>query len=118
MNKPVTTRHGPAAATDPDDPMMHDPNCIFCRIVAGQIPSRSVFEDDELVVIHDINPAAPVHLLLVPKTHFASLDQAEPQHQQLLGKMLLLAPRLARENGALNGFRLVLGGPPPWKHPG
>lgn len=116
--------------------MMHDPNCIFCRIVAGQIPSRSVFEDDELVVIHDINPAAPVHLLLVPKTHFASLDHAEPQHQQLLGKMLLLAPRLARENGALNGFRLVvnngpdggqvvlhlhlhlLGGPPPWKHPG
>jgi len=113
--------------------MSHDPNCIFCRIVAGQIPSRKVFEDPDMIVIHDIHPAAPVHLLLVPKEHFASLDEAGPQHQQLLGKMMLLAPELARENGAVNGYRVVvnngpdggqevphlhlhlMGGPRPWK---
>ena len=92
--------------------MSQDPNCIFCRIVAGQIPSRKVLDDPELIVFHDINPAAPVHLLLVPKEHFASLDEAQPQHQQLLGKMMLLAPRLARDHGAVNGYRVVVNNGP------
>ena len=53
--------------------MAHDPNCIFCKIVAGQIPSRKAFEDDELLVFHDIAPWAPVHLLLIPKEHIATM---------------------------------------------
>jgi len=109
-------------------------SCLFCRIVQGQIPSRKVYEDDEVVVFHDIHPAAPVHLLIVPKRHVDSLIEASADHQSLLGKMLLLAPQLAREQGATDGFRLVvnngpgggqevfhlhfhvLGGPRPWRH--
>ena len=107
--------------------------CIFCRIAAGEIPSKKVYEDDDLLVFHDINPAAPVHLLMVPKAHVDNLMTAGEQHAGLLGKMMLLAPRLAREQGASDGFRIVinngpdggqevyhlhvhvLGGPRPWK---
>jgi histidine triad (HIT) family protein len=107
--------------------------CIFCRIAAGEIPSKKVYEDDDILVFHDIHPAAPVHLLMVPREHVDSLITAEPRHGALLGKMLLLAPRLAREQGATDGFRIVinngpdggqevyhlhvhvLGGPRPWK---
>jgi len=89
-----------------------DANCIFCKIVAGQIPAQRVFEDDDLIVFPDIHPAAPVHLLLVPKEHFENLDDARATHQALLGKMLLLAPRLAREQGATNGYRVVINNGP------
>jgi histidine triad (HIT) family protein len=108
-------------------------DCIFCRITRGEIPSRKVYEDDDLIAFHDIHPAAPVHLLMVPKVHVDSLITAGPEHEALLGKMLLLAPRLAREQGATDGFRIVInngpdggqevyhlhvhvmGGPRPWK---
>lgn len=110
-----------------------DPNCIFCKIVAGQIPSRKAYEDEELLAFHDIRPHAPVHLLLIPKRHLHSLQEAGPQDEALLGRMLALAPRLAREHGADNGFRVVvntgpdggqevyhlhlhiMGGPRPWR---
>lgn len=110
-----------------------DPNCIFCKIVHGQIPTAKIYEDDEVIVFNDINPAAPIHLLLVPKEHVESLMTVGPQHQALVGRMLLLAPRLAREQGSTNGFRVVinngpgggqevfhlhmhvLAGPRPWK---
>lgn len=113
--------------------MSHDPNCIFCKIAAGEIPSRKVYEDDDVIVFHDIHPAAPVHLLIVPREHIPMLADANEAHQALLGKMLLLAPKLATEQGATNGFRVVvnngkdggqevyhlhvhvLGGPRPWK---
>jgi histidine triad (HIT) family protein len=87
-------------------------DCIFCRIVRGQIPSNKVFEDDELIVFKDINPAAPIHLLVVPREHVDSLMTAGPQHQALVGKMLLLAPRLAREQGSTDGFRVVINNGP------
>jgi len=83
-------------------------DCIFCRIARGEIPSRKVYEDDELFAFHDIHPAAPVHFMLVPKLHVASLMEADSSHAALLGKMLLLAPRLAREQGLDNGFRTVI----------
>lgn len=113
--------------------MSHDPNCIFCKITAGEIPSRQVYQDDDVIVFHDIRPAAPMHLLIVPREHIPTLADSDTAHQALLGKMLLLAPKLARENGATNGFRVVvnngpdggqevyhlhvhvLGGPRPWK---
>jgi len=89
-----------------------DENCIFCRIVRGQIPSQKVYEDEDLIVFEDINPKAPIHLLLVPREHVESLMTAAPQHQALVGKMLLMAPRLAREQGSTNGFRVVINNGP------
>lgn len=79
--------------------------CIFCKIVAGELPSKKAFENDELLVFHDIHPAAPVHLLIIPKVHIASLVDCDAQHAGLLGRMLLLAPKLAREHGLNDGFR-------------
>lgn len=88
--------------------MTIDPNCIFCKIAAGAIPSRKAYEDDEVVAFHDVNPVAPVHLLIVPKRHLPSLAEAEMSDAGLLGKLLALAPRLARENGATDGFRTII----------
>lgn len=83
-------------------------DCLFCRIARGEIPSRKVYEDDEVLAFHDINPVAPVHFLMVPKLHLASLADAQAAHQALLGKMLLLAPQLASEQGLEQGFRTVI----------
>jgi histidine triad (HIT) family protein len=112
--------------------MNADPNCIFCRIVAGQIPSNKVFEDDEILVFHDIHPWAPVHVLIIPKRHIPSMVEVTDADAPLLGKMMAIAPRLMRELGVTNGFRHVLntgrdgrqevphlhlhvmGGPRPW----
>lgn len=112
---------------------MQDLNCVFCKIAARQIPSRLVYEDEDVLAFHDINPAAPVHLLLIPRLHIPSLAHVDEGHAALLGKMLCLVPRLAREHGCENGFRTVintgqdggqevyhlhlhiLGGPRPWK---
>jgi histidine triad (HIT) family protein len=108
-------------------------DCLFCRIARGELQSRKLYEDDEILAFHDIHPAAPVHFMIVPKTHVDSLIEAGPGHTALLGKMVALAPRLAKEQGCVNGFRVVinngpdggqevnhlhihiLGGPRPWK---
>ena len=112
--------------------MTTDPHCIFCKIVAGQIPAKKVHEDDGFLAFHDIHPWAPVHVLVIPKTHIASLADVGPEHDALLGRMLGLAPRLMQQLGVDNGFRTVintgrdggqevhhlhmhvLGGPRPW----
>ena len=112
--------------------MNADSNCIFCKIIAGAIPCKQAFEDDELLAFHDINPWAPVHVLVIPKQHIAALTDAGPEHERLLGRMLGLAPRLMGELGVSNGFRTVIntgsdggqevhhlhmhvmGGPRPW----
>ncbi len=83
-------------------------DCIFCRIVRGEIPCRKVYEDGELLAFHDINPVAPVHFMVVPKEHLGSLADANDGHAALLGKMMVLAPRLAREQGLEDGFRTVI----------
>jgi histidine triad (HIT) family protein len=83
-------------------------NCIFCKIARGEIPSRRVYEDDDVFAFHDINPVAPVHFMLVPKRHLVSLMEADDSHAALLGKMLVLASKLAREQGLENGFRTVI----------
>lgn len=82
-------------------------DCIFCKIVAGQIPSKRLYEDDAVIAFHDIHPIAPVHFLIVPKLHVASLADCADAHADLLGRMLLLAPRLAKEQG-LDGFRTMI----------
>ena len=117
--------------------MTHDPNCIFCKIVEGKIPSKKVYEDEEILAFHDIQPWAPVHFLLVPKQHITSFAHVEEAHAPLLGKRMSLVPKLAAQEGCRpypeGGFRLVcntgdeggqevphlhfhvIGGPRPWR---
>ncbi len=88
-------------------------NCIFCKIIAGEIPSPRVYEDDSFICIRDIQPQAKTHLLLIPKMHLASLADAFPEsgtsHSDLMGKMMEVAVRVARENQLLpHGFRSVI----------
>ncbi|MFM2408235.1 MAG: hypothetical protein RL358_977 [Pseudomonadota bacterium] len=83
-------------------------DCLFCKIIRGDIPSRKVYEDEDVYAFHDINPVAPVHFMLIPKLHLDSLAHAEQSHAALLGKMLTLAPKLALEQGLDNGFRTVI----------
>ena len=75
------------------------PDCLFCKIAAKQIPASVVHEDEELMVFKDIHPAAPVHLLIIPKQHIATLSECDDSHAALLGRMLALAPRLAAAHG-------------------
>jgi histidine triad (HIT) family protein len=87
---------------------MSDPGCVFCKIVRGEIPASKVYEDDEVLAFPDIRPQAPVHLLVIPKAHVATLYDARAAHQSALGKMLAVAGRLAREAGAGDGFRTII----------
>jgi histidine triad (HIT) family protein len=82
-------------------------DCIFCKIISGAIPSQKIYEDDDVIVFNDIKPMAKVHFLIVPKLHVESLKACEAAHQALLGKMLLLAPKLAAEQG-LVGFKTLI----------
>lgn len=83
-------------------------DCLFCKIAAKQIPAKIVHEDDDVFVFADINPQAPTHLLICPKEHFASLAEAAEKHESLLGKMALVAARLARERNLTLGYRTVV----------
>lgn len=83
-------------------------NCIFCKIAKREIPSNEIYEDEDILAFNDINPAAPIHFLLIPKMHIDSLTDAQDIHQSLLGKMLLLAPQLAKKQGCENGFRTII----------
>jgi len=117
--------------------MPHDSHCLFCKIIAGEIPSRQVYEDEEFFAFHDIEPSAPVHFLVVPKAHVVSMAHIDASQADMLGRMMVLAPRLAQQQGCgpypEGGFRLVvntgaeggqeidhlhlhvLGGPRPWR---
>lgn len=113
--------------------MSHDPNCIFCKIVAGTIPSKKVYEDEQILAFHDIHPWAPVHILVIPKRHIVSMADVTLDDQALVGRMLAITPQLMRELGVTNGYRHVIntgadgmqevmhlhlhafGGPRPWK---
>ncbi len=83
-------------------------DCIFCKIVRGEIPARKVYEDADVLAFHDINPQAPVHFMLVPKRHIASLAEAGLDDAPVLGRMLALTGRLARELGSTDGFRTIV----------
>lgn len=113
-----------------------DPDCLFCKIVAGKIPSRLVYQDDALYAFHDIHPWAPVHFLIVPKLHIPSMALLTEDHAALMGCMMVLVPKLALQQGCNpypeGGFRMlantgaegaqevhhlhvhVMGGPRPW----
>ncbi len=83
-------------------------NCIFCKIAAGELPSGKIYEDSELIAFHDIHPVAPVHFMIVPKAHIASLADADASHAPLLGRIMMLAPILAKEQGLHDGFRTII----------
>jgi histidine triad (HIT) family protein len=83
-------------------------NCIFCKIVRGEIPSRKVYEDDLLYAFHDIHPLAQVHFMLVPKEHIGSMAQLAPQHEPVMGRIMVVAQRLARQEGSPEGFRTIV----------
>jgi histidine triad (HIT) family protein len=83
-------------------------DCLFCKIAAKKIPSKIVYEDDEVFAFEDIGPQAPTHILICPRKHFASLNEAEPADQGVLGKLQLVAAQLARKLNLLEGYRIVL----------
>ncbi len=83
-------------------------NCIFCKIVRGEVPSKKVYEDDEVLGFDDIRPIAPVHFMLVPKKHIASLADVRAEDAAVLGRMLALVGKLAREQGSPDGFRTII----------
>ena len=117
--------------------MNHDPDCLFCKIIAGTIPSQKLYEDDDCLAFNDIHPAAPIHFLMIPKKHIAMLAEVTFEDTELLGKMMVLAPKIALQAGARSGkaggFKVlinngadggqevyhmhmhVLAGPRPWK---
>ena len=82
-------------------------NCIFCKIVKGDIPSTKVYEDDNMIIIKDLNPQAPVHLLLIPKEHYANIIEMTDSQSQTLARCLKKLSTLTDELGLQNGFRLV-----------
>jgi histidine triad (HIT) family protein len=83
-------------------------DCLFCKIAARQIPSKIVHEDDDVFAFEDIGPQAPTHILVCPRKHFASLDEASAEDQSVLGKLQLVAAELARKRNLLEGYRTVI----------
>ncbi len=89
---------------------MSDPttDCLFCRIVAGEIPAKKVYEDAYVFAFEDISPKAPTHVLVIPKKHFAGLKEAQTEDAELIGRCHLAAAQIARERNIENGYRTVL----------
>ena len=82
-------------------------DCLFCKIIAGEIPSKKVYEDEKVLVFQDLKPQAPTHLLIIPKKHIAGLNQASAEDAELLGYCELTAAKLARERNLEGGYRTV-----------
>ena len=85
-----------------------DPNCIFCKIVRGEIPCRKVYEDADVFAFHDIQPQADLHFMIIPKKHVATLYALTDEDAPAMGRILTIAGRLAREQGAADGFRTII----------
>lgn len=83
-------------------------SCIFCKIVEGQIPSTAVHQDEHSYAFADIDPKAPVHILIVPREHIASLDEAGASKQALLGHLISTASKIAQQKGLADGYRVVI----------
>lgn len=83
-------------------------DCLFCRLVRGEIPAKKVFEDKETFVFEDINPQAPTHVLIIPKKHIVDLKEAKPEDAEIIGKLHLVAAQIARNRKIENGYRTVV----------
>lgn len=82
-------------------------DCLFCKIIAGEVPSKKVYEDEKTFVFEDINPQAPTHVLIIPKKHVIDLKEAQETDAELIGYCHLVAARIARQRGIENGYRTV-----------
>jgi histidine triad (HIT) family protein len=85
-----------------------DMSCLFCKIVEGSIPSKAVYQDEQCYAFLDIDPKAPLHVLVIPRKHIASLAAAEAEDSALLGHLLWVAAEIARKNGLVDGYRVVI----------
>ena len=84
-------------------------NCLFCRIVAGEIPAKIAYEDDDVIAFHDLNPQAPLHVLVIPRKHIATINDIQPDDAALIGKLMLAAKQVAADAGyADDGYRVVM----------
>lgn len=82
-------------------------DCIFCKIANKEIPSKKVYEDDQIVAFNDLDPQAPVHVLIIPKKHIQSADQITDDDKEVIGKIFVVASKIAKELGLENGYRIV-----------
>ena len=82
-------------------------DCLFCKIVAGDIPSNKVYEDDNCLAFYDINPQAPVHILIIPKCHIASVDEIDEDNSQCVAHIFEMIPEVAKMAGLTNGYRVI-----------
>ena len=82
-------------------------DCLFCKIIAGEIPSTKVYEDDKVYAFRDINPQAPMHILVVPKAHIASVAEVRPANEALIGHLFSVIARIAEQEGLSGGYRVV-----------
>jgi histidine triad (HIT) family protein len=82
-------------------------NCLFCKIIAGEIPSTKVYEDDTMLAFCDIAPQAPTHILVIPKTHIASVDAITADNSSIIAKIFEQIPKIAKEAGLTNGYRVI-----------
>ena len=81
-------------------------NCLFCKIVNGELTSEIVYDSEKIIAFHDINPQAPVHILIIPKIHISTLNDLKPEHKELLGELILVAKKLAQKEGISDaGYR-------------
>ena len=83
-------------------------DCLFCRIIRGEIPAKKIYEDEEIFVFEDINPQAPTHMLIIPKKHIVGLREAEVEDASIIGRLHLVAAQIARDRKIENGYRTVL----------
>lgn len=83
-------------------------DCLFCKIAEGEIPSNKAYEDDKILAFHDLDPQAPVHVLIIPKKHIASLDELKEEDKDLVGYIMLKIKDIAAELGIENGYRVVI----------
>ncbi len=82
-------------------------DCLFCKIAAGEIPSKKVYEDDNMLAFHDIHPEAPVHVLVIPKTHIGSMDEVNAANSAVIAKIFEKIPEIAKAAGIVNGYRVI-----------
>lgn len=82
-------------------------NCLFCKIANGSIPSNKVYEDSEMLAFYDINPQAPVHVLVIPKTHISGVDEINNSNCDIVAKIFAQIPRIAKDAGITNGYRVI-----------
>lgn len=87
---------------------MHDEKCVFCKIASGELPSKKVYEDDAMLAFHDIHPVAPVHFMVIPKTHIPSLAEVGPEHADVFGRIMCRIPEMARSQGLTDGWRTII----------